>query len=77
VFDRQRPVLLVNRSDGDWVLVCGDTHPDDASSYCVVGIGHVIDHDPTLEETLDLSPEWEAERSAVGAPWRRQIASDE
>ena len=71
VFAHERPVLLVSRADGAWALVCGDTHPEDASSYAVVGIGHVIDRDPTLEAVLDLPPAWDAERRFVGGEWVR------
>ena len=52
VFDRSRPVLYVTRPDGDWCALCGDDHPDDANSYRVVGIGHVIDFDPTVAEDV-------------------------
>lgn len=71
VFDRERPVLLVSRPEGDWCLLCGDEHPDDGSSYSVIGIGHVVEHDPTLTEVLDLAPGWDAERACVGAQWTR------
>jgi hypothetical protein len=71
VFDRIRPVLYVTRPDGDWCALCGGDHPDDASSFRIVGIGHVIDYDPSVAEVLDLRPNQEAEREAVGEPWLR------
>lgn len=71
VFGGIRPVLYVARPDGDWCALCGDEHPDDASGYRVVGIGHVIDSDPSVSEVLDLGPNEEAERSAVGEQWAR------
>jgi hypothetical protein len=71
VFDRIRPVLYVTRPDGDWCALCGGDHPDDASSFRIVGIGHVIDYDPSVAEVLDLRPNQEAERDAVGEPWLR------
>ena len=78
VFTGERPVVLVNRSCGDWSLVCGDEHEDDAAAYRVVGIGHVIDRDPTFLAVADLPPNWEAERRSVGADWaRRELAPDE
>jgi uncharacterized protein YegJ (DUF2314 family) len=73
VFDRTRPVLYVTREDGDWCALCGDSHPDDASAYRVVHLGHVLEQDPTLTELLDLSPNEEAERDEVGGPWVRTI----
>ncbi len=71
VFDQTRPILLVSRPDDDWCFLCGDSHPDDASAYKVVGIGHVFDQDPSLRAVEDLSPNWEAERTALGQPWIR------
>ena len=74
VFDASRPVLLVNHEDGDWSLMCGDGHDYDHDLPKVVGIGHVLDRDPTIKEVLDLPADFEAERSAVGQPWvRRQL----
>lgn len=66
-----RPVLYVTRPDGDWCFLCGDSHPDDASAYRVVGMGHVLDHDRSVADVLDLQPNQEAERQTVGAPWVR------
>ena len=71
VFEHSKPVLLVSREDGDWCFLCGDLHPQDASAYRVVGIGHVLAHDPDLNALLDLPADWEAERTAKGAPWIR------
>ena len=72
VADRNRPVLLVSRPDGDWCFLCGALHADDADEYRVVGIGHEFDADPTLEEVRDLDEDWEAERESVGGPWIRR-----
>lgn len=71
VFNRTRPVLLVSRADGDWSLLCGDIHTNDAASYRVVGIGHVLAHDPSVQSVMDLQPEWEAERASVAGDWIR------
>lgn len=71
VFENRKPVLFVSRADADWCFLCGDEHPEDASYYKVVGIGHVLEQDSSLEELLDLAPEEEAERIALGGPWIR------
>ena len=72
VFESARPVLLVTRPEGDWCLLCGDNHENDASVYRVVGIGHVLERDGSLLEVLDLEPNWDAERAALGEPWVRK-----
>ena len=72
VFDSSRPVLLVSRSEGDWSFLCGAEHEDKAENYRVIGRGHILDRDHTLSELADLAPNWEAERTAVGAAWVRR-----
>ena len=76
VFEQTRPVLLVSRPDGDWCFLCGDVHPDDASAYRVVGLEHVVERDPSLEDVLDLAPGHEAERRVPGEAWVRGLVSD-
>ena len=75
VFEGQRPILYVTRSDGDWCFLCGEEHPNDASAYRVVGIGHPVGSDPTLVEILDLGVDEEAERVSVEAAWIRSRRS--
>lgn len=53
VFEGSGPVRLISRGDGDWCFLCGADHDDDASSYRVVGIGHVLENDPSLRSELD------------------------
>src|SRR5216683_3524517 len=62
VCDDTRPVLLVSRAGGPWCFLCGDVHPQDPSSYRVVGIGHLLRRDHSLSELVDLPADWEAER---------------
>jgi hypothetical protein len=64
-------VLLVSRQDGDWCFVCGEDHEDNASNYRVVGIGHVLEDDPSLRSLLDLQSDWDAERKDLDSQWIR------
>lgn len=67
----ERPILLVDRHDGDWQFLCGNTdHPDTTEPHHVC-VGHLLDRDGTLHEIADLPPEWEAERSSEGSTWIR------
>lgn len=71
VFNASKPILFVSRPDGDWCFLCGAAHPNGASAFRVVGIGHLIEIDPSLEKLADLPPDWDAERKAVGKRWVR------
>lgn len=70
------PVLLVSRPGGEWCVLCGGMHADDASEYRVAGIGHLLERDTSLEALLDLPAEWEAERVDATAPWVRRRIED-
>lgn len=72
------PVLLVSRPDGDWCFLCGGLHEQDASQYRVVGLGHLVVNDATLEAVLALAGDWEAERVDRAGPWTiRPVPADE
>ena len=74
VFNKERPILLVNRSDGSWCFLCGGGHEQAASNYRAVGIGHLFARDSSLLALLDLPAEWEAERKSVQDEWVRTPA---
>ena len=70
VFENIRPILLVAHEDGDWIFTYGkDDHTDD--SWKVVGIGHLVSRDSTINECADLQNGYECERSAAGQSWIR------
>lgn len=71
IFMDERPILYVTRPEGDWCFLCGDEHPEDASSYRVVGMNHILERDQSLTRILDLDPNEEAERASVDGEWTR------
>lgn len=69
VFEGTRPILLVSHEeDGDWQFLCGDLHDEDELPK-LVGIGHLLEKDPSLNELAGLEPGYEAERAAVREQW--------
>jgi hypothetical protein len=52
-----------------WSFSCGTT--SDVKDGLVVGMGCIVDMDPTLLSIADLPPAWRAWRQAVGAEWER------
>ncbi|WP_143101587.1 hypothetical protein [Stigmatella aurantiaca] len=71
VFEGSRPILLAAHEEGDWQFLCGEEHePGDGPR--VVGLNHLIEREPGINEILDLKQHWEAERRDVGSPWIRR-----
>jgi hypothetical protein len=73
VSKNERPILLVAHEDGDWQFLCGvgDDDFESPDSLHVVGVGHLIDRDPSINLCADLPNGYEAERSEINEPWVR------
>jgi hypothetical protein len=66
----ERPILLVANEGGHWMFLCGfEDHTD--GDCRVVGVGHLTDRDPTINECADIPPGVEAKRKSVEHPWVR------
>jgi hypothetical protein len=66
-----RPILYVSHDeeDGYWQFLDGrDVASEDAA---VVGLGEVVERDPSILELADLPGGWKAWRSSPDAEWQR------
>lgn len=70
IFKDTRPILLVIHEDGDWQCLCGLSDHDDIGH--LVGIGHLVERDSSLDDLSDLPDGWEAERRSLEAIWVRR-----
>lgn len=70
VFDG-KPILYVSHDADDhgWQLL--DGRPVDMANAAVVGLGNIVDKDPSLLELADLPPGWIATRESRDGTWRR------
>lgn len=77
VFEDRKPITLVYRTDGDWCFTTFDNpYGDDSDKYRVIGIGHILQRDPSIESLENLPNNWEAERAAPMHPWVHRDISD-
>jgi hypothetical protein len=58
------------------MYLCGQLHGDDEECH-VIGREHLIERDPALSATPDLTDQSEAERARVGDAWIRRTLSPE
>lgn len=64
------PILQVaHDAEGDWQFLCGSDHSDDDKPM-LVGLGHMVDQDPSVNEVAEMGCHHTASRSSVGAAWR-------
>jgi hypothetical protein len=70
-----QPIRLVVRDadDGMWQFLTGG--PFEMADAMIVSLREVYRIDPSIGELADLPPGSQAERSAVGKPWRRQATN--
>jgi hypothetical protein len=68
---RSAPILRVchDADDGAWQFLHGG--PVSEEDAAVVGLGRMLERDPSLRELADLPEGWIAERADVGSAWMR------
>jgi hypothetical protein len=71
VFEKTRPILLIVHEGNDWQFMCGGSDHRGTDDGNVVGVGHLIERDPTINECADLPNGFEAERESIGKRWIR------
>lgn len=77
VLDGSEPILLVSHDADDhgWQFIGqSDAAIEDGRVVCLEGIAQL---DPTVLEVADLTPGWQAVRTAVGEPWTRRLRPPE
>jgi hypothetical protein len=78
VLDVSRPILLVAHDVDGWNFACGQRDHGGADDFHVVGVGHLGNRDPSVNECADLPVGFIAERTSVGSPWiRQELPGDE
>jgi hypothetical protein len=76
VYEATSPVLVVIRDpDGYWQFLCGS--PEDTGDCHLVGVGHLLERDPSLENMAELSFSAGAERSSQDKEWVHFILDPE
>jgi hypothetical protein len=70
--ERDEPILYVTHDADDhaWQFIGGSGAS--TAIAMIVGLGEVVDLDPTVMEVADLEPGWQASRSNVGGAWQRR-----
>jgi hypothetical protein len=71
VVKQHKPILVVVHEADKvaWQFLHGG--PVKQKDAMIVSLGAMLKLDPTLEQLADLPEEWQAEREAVGEPWKR------
>ncbi len=76
VFKNEKPILYVSHSGKDWQFLCGDEH-ESIEGAKVVGVGHLTERDPSLNQLANLPKGWEADRIDQSSEWVRFEGNDE
>ena len=78
VLEASRPILLVAHDADGWNFACGQRDHAGADDFHVVGVGHLIERDASVNDCASLPVGLIAERVSVDSPWiRRQDPGDE
>lgn len=70
VFKNKSPVLVsIRDSEGDWQFFCDDENCPEKSEPHLIGVGHLTESDPTINELTCLKPNYFAQRIHADAEW--------
>jgi len=71
VIHENYPILSVvhYEDDDSWAFTCGTSNKSE--DLMLVGMGEVVDRDPTLTSIADLPPGWSASRKSIKDNWVR------
>ncbi|TKB45849.1 hypothetical protein [Thalassotalea mangrovi] len=70
VFNQESPVFVCVRDpDGDWQFFCHDEECPENSEPHLIGVGHLTEADPSINELTTLAPNTFAERQSPEEPW--------
>ena len=73
VQQRRKPVRYVARyDDGDWFFGDLETRPT-PENVVLLHVEYLLEHDPSIVETIDLAPWREAERQEPAMDWIRSV----
>ena len=77
VFKKEKSILEAIRDpDGYWQFFCGEEHDFENEVCHLVGIGHLIDSDPSIEDLAIMGKGTYAEREAVGEKWKYGVLDE-
>lgn len=76
IFRNTRPVLVcVRDDDGSYQFLCGEDDPEEDVPH-VVGVGHLLDRDPSLEVLANLEEGTLAVRTSAEGSWEYEPLHD-
>lgn len=61
--------------DGPWQFLTNSTNTRQTNDARVVGLGSVVQLDPSVKELADLPLGWQASRTSPSSPWKRFVIS--
>jgi hypothetical protein len=72
ILEDSRPILLVAHDADGWNFACGKRDHDGADDFHVVGVGHLVSRDSSINDRANLPVGSIAERASGDSPWMRR-----
>ena len=69
ILERAAPILVVchDADDHGWQFLDGAS--EDIDDLAIIGLGHILEIDPSMTDLAHLQPGFEATRQSEGAAW--------
>lgn len=69
VVDGSKPILYVSHDEDDHGWQFLDNESEEIEDLCIIGLGHILELDPSMTELASLEPGWHVVRVDQDSPW--------
>ena len=69
IIEKRKPILYVSHDEDDHGWQFLDNESEELDDLCIVGLGHILEVDPSMAGLASLEPGWQATRADINSEW--------
>ena len=69
IIEKRKPILYVSHDEDDHGWQFLDNESEELDDLCIVGLGHILEVDPSMAGLASLEPGWQATRADISSEW--------
>ncbi|UCV19284.1 hypothetical protein [Ferribacterium limneticum] len=69
IIEKRKPILNVSHDEDDHGWQFLDNESEELDDLCIVGLGHILEVDPSMAGLAILEPGWQATRADINSEW--------
>ncbi len=69
IIEKRKPILYVSHDEDDHGWQFLDNESEELDDLCIVGLGHILEVDPSMAGLASLEPGGQATRADINSEW--------